>query len=398
MNRAVPVAFALGLLAATACKKPTAAASATARPAVPVRVAPVTQQDVPLELRAIGNVEAHSSVAVKSRVAGMIKSVRFTEGQDVKKGDLLFEIDAAPFEENLRLAEANLLKDVALEKQAEAQAVRDRVTAKNARQQASRYQELQKQGIISRDQADQLLTVAEAAEASLAANVANIESARASARADESRINQARIQLGYTKIYAPISGSTGVINVKEGNLVKENDTVSLVDILQVQPVYVSFAVPEQSLPDIRRFRASGQLMVMAAPDGTQEPPTPGKLDFIDNSVDTQTGTIRLKATFPNTDRRLWPGQFANARLRLTTERNVVTVPAIAVQTGPNGSYVWLVKPDGTAEMRKVLLLRTQSDVSIISEGLQAGDSVVVEGQLRVVPGAKLQVLQTRSGL
>lgn len=398
MNRAALVVFVLGLLATTGCKKPTAAPSGPARAAVPVRVAPVTQQDVPLELRAIGNVEALSSVAVKSRVAGMIKSVRFGEGQDVKKGDLLYEIDAAPFEEDLRLAEANLLKDVALEKQAEAQAARDRVTAKNARQQATRYEELQKQGIISRDQADQLRTTAEAAEASLAANVANIESARASARADESRINQARIRLGYTKIYAPISGRTGVINVKEGNLVKENDTVSLVDILQVQPVYVSFAVPEQTLSDIRRFRASGQLTVTAAPDGTQEPPTAGKLDFIDNSVDTQTGTIRLKATFPNADRKLWPGQFANATLRLTTEQNCITVPAIAVQAGPQGSYVWLVKPDQTAEMRKVRLLRTQSDISIITEGLQTGDSVVVEGQLRVVPGAKLQVMQTRSGL
>ncbi|MBL8215550.1 MAG: efflux RND transporter periplasmic adaptor subunit [Bryobacterales bacterium] len=361
-------------------------------------MAPVIQQDVPLELRAIGNVEAHSSVAVKSRVAGMIKSVRFTEGQDVKKGDLLFEIDAAPFEENLRLAEANLLKDVALEKQAEAQAARDRVTAKNARQQATRYEELQKQGIISRDQADQLRTVAEAAEASLAANVANIESARASARADESRINQARIQLSYTKIYAPISGRTGVINVKEGNLVKENDTVSLVDILQVQPVYVSFAVPEQTLSDIRRFRTAGQLTVMAAPDGTQDSPTAGRLDFIDNAVDTQTGTIRLKATFPNTDRKLWPGQFANATLRLTVERGQVTVPSAAVQTGPNGTYVWRVKQDQTAEMQLVKVLRTQGDVSILLQGLQPGETVIVEGQLRVAPGAKLQILQNRSKL
>jgi len=361
-------------------------------------VAQVTKQDIPLELRAIGNVEAQASVAVKSRVAGMIKRVAFTEGQDVKKGDLLFEIDPAPFEEALRLHEANILKDHALEKQAEAQAIRERVQEKNARQQADRYEELQKQGIISRDQAEQLRTTAEAAEAALAANLANIESARASARADESRINQARIQLGYTKITAPISGRTGVINVKEGNLVKENDSISLVEILQVQPVYVSFAVPEQTLGDIRRYLSAGKLTVMAAPDGTQEAPTSGKLDFIDNAVDTQTGTIRMKATFPNTDRKLWPGQFANATMRLTVEQDRVTVPSVAVQTGPNGSYVWLVKPNNVAEMRKVRLQRTQGEMGVVAEGLEPGDVVVVEGQLRVSPGAKLQILQTRSGL
>lgn len=349
--------------------------------------------DVPVEIQAIGNVEAYSSVTLKSRIAGQILRVHLRDGQDVREGQLLFELDAQPFTERVRQAEANLAQNQALLRQAEANVVRDQAQARQARVQADRYEALVKDGIASRDQQEQIRTTAEAAEASLAANRAAVESAQAAIRAEEARLADAKLQLGYTKIISPISGRAGAIAVKAGNLIKEND-VSLVTILQVTPVYVSFSVPEQSLGDIRQHMSAGKVAVQALSVETAAITAMGILDFIDNSVDATTGTIRLKATFANPDKRLWPGQFVNVMLRLSMEYGALVVPSAAVQSSQNGRYVWVIKPDSTAEMRIVQVSRTQGTMAVVAKGIQPGENVVTEGQLRLRPGAKVEILKS----
>ncbi len=360
-------------------------------PAAPVRVATVLRQDLPYEIQAIGNVEAHSSVAVKSRINGQIDKVHIQDAQDIRAGQLLFEIDPAPFLEQVRLAEANIARDIASEKQAQANVLRDIAQAKTARAQATRYESLMQQGIAAREQAEQMRSTADAAEAAVSANQAAIESSRASLKADESRLHQSQVELSYTKIHAPISGKAGFINVKEGNLVKENDTVSLVSILRVQPIFVSFSVPEQSLGEIRRYMAAGSLSVEAEPPGEHQLTAVGRLAAIDNSVDATTGMIRLKALFTNTDLRLWPGQFTNVRLRLRTDRQVLVMPSKAIQNGPQGTFTWFVKPDMTVEPRNIQVTRASADKSIIQTGLTEGDKVVIEGQLRLTRGARIEI-------
>jgi multidrug efflux system membrane fusion protein len=360
----------------------------------------VVLEDIPLEIRAIGNVEAYSSVAIKSRVAGQLVRVHVRDGGDVQKGQLLFEIDPLPFEEQLRQAEANLARDRALEKQAEANMVRSRSQARQAQAQAERYAKLLKEGITSSEQADQFRSAAEAAEAGMNAEVAARESARAAIRADEARVSEARLHLSYSKIHAPISGRAGAVLITEGNLVKENDTTGLVNILQVNPVYVSFAVPERWLEQIRNRMRLRRLQVLAVGEGSQAAPESGILDFIDNTVDSTTGTIRMKASFANRNLALWPGQFANVTMTLDLQRNAVTVPVQAVQSRQQGTYVWVVKPDMTAELRPVEVARTHGETAVISKGVQPGESVVIEGQLRVTPDAMLTVTKsaTRAGL
>lgn len=365
----------------------------------PVRTASVTRQDVPLEIRAIGNVEAYSSVSVKSRVAGQLMRVHVGDGQDVRKDQLLFEIDPLPFEEQIRQIEANLARDRALEKQAQASIIRSRAQSQQARAQSDRYEKLRKEGITSNDQADQFRAAAEASEAGLSADVSALESARAAIRADEARLSEARLQASYTKIHAPISGRAGAVLIREGNLVKENDTVALVNILQVAPVWVSFAVPERWLERVRAEMRTRKLTVSAVGEGSQKTAT-GILDFIDNTVDATTGTIRMKATFRNDGAVLWPGQFANVTITLETERQAKVVPVVAVQNRQEGQYVWVVKQDNTAELRPVGISRTHRDVAVVLNGVEVGENVVTEGQLRVTPGANVVVSkpQTRAAL
>lgn len=395
---ALAVAF---LAAATGCQRVPATAqnkaAAAGRPPVPVRLAVAEVKDVPVQVEAIGNAEAYSSVALKSRVAGQVQKVHVQDGQDVKENDLLFELDAQPFAQQVRLAEANVARDRALQAQAEAAVLRDAALARNARSQSDRYHSLMQQGIIPREQADQVRSTAEAAEASLAANQAAIESARAALRADEVRVAQARQELGYTKIRAPIAGRAGFVNVREGNLIKENDTVALVSILRIQPVYVSFSVPEQTLPEIRRQLAAGHLAVEALAAGQTQPAAVGRLSSIDNTVDASTGTIRLKAEFANADRILWPGQFVNVRLRLSVERSVVTVPSKAVVNGARGPFVWIVKADRTVENRDLQVARTHAGVTVVAGGLAAGETVVTEGQLRLTKGARVVTAEASKG-
>jgi multidrug efflux system membrane fusion protein len=330
-------------------------------PAVPVKVATVVQRPEPVTVEAIGNVQPYSTVQVKSQVAGQLMRVYFKEGQDVQKGDLLFEIDPRPYEAALAQAQANKAKDLA--------------QANNAATDVSRYDLLYQRGVIAREQYDQLQTTAAAAKATV--------------NADEAAIENARLQLGFTKIRAPLTGRAGNLMVNEGNLVKVND-VPLVTINQIRPIYVAFSVPSQELAAIKRHMARGLLPVAASPkEGGRE--TQGRLSFVDNNIDTTTGTILLKGTFPNADGALWPGEFVNVKLTLSVQPDAVVAPSAAVQNGQDGQYVFVVRPDGTVESRPVVVSRTTGSDSVIASGLKAGETVVTDGQLRLVPGAKVSV-------
>ncbi|HSB34094.1 MAG TPA: efflux RND transporter periplasmic adaptor subunit [Nitrospirota bacterium] len=329
---------------------------------VPVKVGDVTKQDIPLQINAIGNVEAYNTVSVKALVGGEVTEVHFREGQEVKQGDLLFQIDPRPYESALR--------------QAEAQLARDEAQAKNAEEQAKRYQILVQKDYVSKDQYDQLR--------------ANADALAAAVQADKANVENSRLQLAYCTIRSPIDGRVGSVLVNKGNVVKAND-VAMVTINKIAPIYVSFSVPEQNLADIKRYTAEGPLRVEALIIGDEKRPAEGVLTFINNSVDTSTGTIQLKGTFENRDRRLWPGQFVNVILTLKTERNAVVMPSAALQTGQQGQYVFVVKPDFTVESRQVTVARSSGEFVMIGSGISAGEKVVVDGQLNLIPGARVEV-------
>jgi len=363
----VVIPFLLMVLLLSACspkKEKTAP-----RPPAPVTVTTAGQKNVPVQLAATGNVEAYSIVAVKAQVNGTVAQVHFKEGQDVRNGDLLFTIDPRPFAAALRQAEANL--------------ARDRAQARNAEEQARRYGSLVKDGIVTQEQYDQLRAAAEAYSATVAADLAAVENAK--------------IQLEYCSIRAPHSGRTGSLVVNVGNVVKANEAPALVTINQVSPVYVAFSVPEKVLPEIRRHMAAGDLKVEALLPGDGNVAESGSISFIDNLVDTTTGTIRVKGTFANKSRRLWPGQFANVALTLTTRPNAVVVPTQAVQTGQQGAYLFVVKADKSAELRPVTVGPALNGETVIEKGLQPGETVVTDGQIRLVPGAKVEIKQDPKG-
>lgn len=369
--------------------------------AAPVRAVAATAADVPLDVSAVGTVEAIRSVDVKSRIAGQILRVDFQEGQDVEQGQLLFEIDPQPTLEQIAQIQADLRKDAALEQQARANVAKDQATLKDARAQANRALTLAKEGIFSKEQTEQLVATADAAQGALEADQAAVASAIASLNSDRARLAQQNLQLSYTKITAPMSGRAGAINVKAGNLIKDNDT-TLVTILEMSPIYVSFGLPEQLLAEIRKNNAQHPLLVTATPSGEQ--PLSGALRFIDNTVDTSTGTIKLKAIFDNSKRLLWPGQFVNVTARLALERNRVVVPTRTVETGPQGKYVWVMNPENdTVSIRPVHVLRDYrppqaGDEAVIGQGLQPGEMVISEGQMRLAPGMKVRLLKPASQL
>lgn len=349
-------------LAACSREQTVHTANPPAQAAAPVTVGKVIRKTVPVEVRAIGNVQAFSTVAVKSRIAGQLFQVGFQEGQDVRKGDLLFTIDPRPYQGALKQAEANL--------------ARDQFQAKNAEADAARYESLFKQGIIARQQFDQSRSSADAL--------------RAQAAADEAALSGAQLQLGYTTIYSPIDGRLGNLLVHEGNMIKEND-VPMVMINQVQPIFVAFSVPQMYLPEIKRFMAAGTLKVRAIPKETGVAPESGDLSFIDNAIDVNTGTIQLKATFTNEKRALWPGQFVDVVLAVSSLSNALLIPSEAVQSGQRGTYVYVVKADSTVESRAVVTGRTVEGLVVVESGLAAGETVVTDGQLRLSPGAKVRV-------
>ena len=363
---------------------------------VPVTVAVASQKDVPVEVQVIGNVEAYTTISVKAQVGGQLTKVSFSEGDYVKTGDLLFTIDQRPLEAALSLATANVAKDEAALGQAQANLSRDTAQNKYVEANATRYAELFQAGVVSKDQSEQLRASADASGQALAADKAAIASAQAAIGASKAAIDNARVQLGYTSIRSPIDGRTGNLSVKQGNVVMANSQ-ELVTINQVEPIYVTFAVPEAQLPAIKRYMAERKLAVRAGPQDSPEDEETGVLTFIDNSVDTTTGTIKLKGTFPNTDHKLWPGQFVRVTLRLTIQPNAIVVPNQAVQTGQNGSFVYVVKQDRTVEMRPVSTGARVDQDMVVDQGLQAGETVVTEGQLRLAPGSRVVVRDGRGG-
>jgi len=363
--------------------------------AVPVTVGFVVQKPMPVELRAIGSVEAYSTVIVKTQIQGELMRVFFTEGQDVRKGDPLFELDPRPYEEAVRAAEAALARDIAQQKQAEANLARDIAQAEYARTQAARYAKLAAQGVVSKEQTDQMSSNATALEQSTSADRAAIDSSRAAVIADKSAIDSAKLNLAYCHINSPIDGRTGNLLVHQGNVVKATD-VNLITINQVQPIYVDVNVPGVNLAEIKRSMAAGKLKVTAIPkDGSA--PKYGSLTFIDNNIDTTTGTILVKGTFANDDRKLWPGEFLDVVLTLRTLPNAIVIPSQAIQTGQEGQFVFLVNQDQRVESRPVQVAwRADNDV-VIESGLNPGERVVTDGQLRLVPGGKIKEVKPAQG-
>jgi len=357
--------LSLAMLALAGCSHGSSDARAAAPPpAVPVTVAAAVQKDVPVELRAIGNVEPINSVQIKSQVNGQLLSVHFKEGDDVKKGQLLFEIDPRPFEADLAKQRGQLTRDIA--------------QAANDKADAARYIALGKAGVMSKQQVD--------------AAVAKAQSSEATVAADQAAVEASKVQLQFTRITSPITGRTGNLAVQPGNLVKANDVPVLVTINQITPIYVSFNIPEQQLADVKRVSGHG-LIVRAFPQGQTTGGEDGKLTFIDNAVDQTTGTIKLKGTFTNSDRHLWPGQFADIVLTLSTEPNAIVIPSQAVQNSQQGQYVYVVQPDLTADMRAVKVGRTISGETVIESGIHAGERVVIDGQLRLTKGSKVEIKQ-----
>ena len=332
-------------------------------PAVPVTVATVAEKRMPIEIRVIGSVEAFSVVAVHAQITGQLTTVNFKEGEDVKKDQVLFELDRRPLEAALQQARANLQRDLA-------QAV-------NARAQAQRYQDLADRGIATKEQLDANRTAADAMDAT--------------ADADRAAVENAVVQLQYATMISPIAGRTGALMVHEGNLVRALDTSPLVVINQVSPIYVSFGIPESQLPELKRYLAQGVLRVQALAPNDAGPPSIGEITFVDNNVDQTTGTIRIKGTFPNDQRRLWPGQFVNVVVQLSSEPTAVVVPSAAVQASQQGPYAFVVKPDQTVELRNVVVARIAGDETVVKQGLKPGEIVVTDGHLRLVPGSRISI-------
>ncbi len=355
------IVASLLLTAAVGCARAQRAPSAP--PSVPVTAAAVEKMDVPLEVTAVGHVDAYSNVAVRTRVGGEVTKVAFREGQDVTAGELLFELDRRPYQAALAEAEANL--------------ERDRARAREADENLKRYAELVKKDYVTKEQFSQA--------------TANADALRATVKGDEAAAETARLNLSYCTIASPISGRTGGLLVHPGNLVKANDDRALVLINQVEPIYVTFAVPEAALADVKKRAAAGALKVSALPNGGGAVPSEGFLTFVDNAVDATTGTINLKATFPNHERALWPGQYANVSLVLATDTGATVVPNTAVQPGQAGSLAYVIKADDTVEARSVVVRRVYKNLSVIEKGLAPGERVVTDGQLRLAPGTKVTI-------
>ena len=357
-----PLAFLVlaGTILCAACNG-NAAKTPQSAPPPPVVVGQAVRRTVPVALQGIGNVESVASVALRSRVAGQILKVHIKDGADVRQGQVLFTIDPAPYE----IAKA----------QADAQLARDKALLGKAQNDAARYAKLVEKEYVTREQYESATSQA----ASLAATI----------QSDEEAVKEASLSLSYCTIAAPISGRAGSVNLRAGNLVKINDDPPLVTILKVQPVNVTFSLPEKYLEQVRGHAASGPLAVRAKDRGDDGDGHAGSLTFIDNTVDTTTGTIRLKAEFPNQDRGLWPGQFVEVELVLSEQKDALVVPTTAIQVGQQGSYVFVVAADGTAQMRPVVVDRAIGDETVLVSGLDGGETVITDGQIRVVPGGKV---------
>jgi multidrug efflux system membrane fusion protein len=349
----------------------------------------VAQRDVPVDIAAVGNVEAYTSVSVRSQVTGQLQEAFFHEGDVVKKGDRLFTIDPRPLEAALEQAQANLVRDQALLNQAQAQLDRDAANAEYQQLTSDRQAELVTRGLIAKDAGDQARAAADATFASVKADKAMVESAKAQLSVQQSVVDNAKVLLSYTVIRSTIDGRTGNNVVKVGNLVTANSS-ELVTVAQLAPAYVTFSVPAVHLPIIKRHIGKDPLKVLAASPDAGGPPIEGELTFVDNTVDSTTDTIKLKATFANVDGRLWPGQFTRVSLRLTTLSNATVVPSQAVQTGQDGQFVFVVKEDSTVEQRPITVTQRMGEDVVIGKGLAPGETIVTEGQLRLEQGTQVQ--------
>ena len=390
---------------------------------VPVTIATAKIATLPLEIRNIGNVEAFSVVNVIAQVGGQLTGVHFTQGDYVKRGQLLFEIDPRPYQAQLAQAEANVArdksqinsaianldKDQAGSRQAQANLDKDIASQRYADVEVKRYLTLVQEGAVSHEQSDQMKTNSETAEATVASDKAVLENAqavidsdkaavltaRANLKADQAAADNLRIQLGFTNIFSPVNGVTGALNVYQGNVVRANDTTPLVTINQIQPIYVTFSVPEVFLPAVRESISEGSIKVSARVGGDKKDTiSGGTLAFIDNTVDKTTGTIRLRATFPNSNKLLWPGEFTDVIVTLPGAKPQIVVPTSTIVNDQQGQSVFVVRADNTVDLVTVQVDRTYGDNSILNEGLKAGDTVVVDGQLRLLPGSSVRITKS----
>jgi multidrug efflux system membrane fusion protein len=372
MRKAAIAASAILAVAAAASvsyvvQHPAPAAEAPAPPAaaagVPVTAGTVKAADVPVILNGIGSVQPFNTVTIKSRVDGQIVNVNFAEGQEIKAGTPLIQIDPRPFQAALD--------------QALAQKEKDEAQLAGAQADLARYAQLVPSGYQTRQSYDQ--------------QKAQVAQLQAATKADQALIETAKLNLGYTDIRAPISGRLGMRLVDIGNMVHGNDANGLVTITQTKPIFVNFTLAQEHLHKIHEKQAAGALTVLAYGSDNKTQLAEGKLTVIDNSIDQTTGTIHLKATFQNDDERLWPGEFVNVRLVLSVRKGVPTVPAQTVQDGPNGNYAYVIKPDNTVDRREVEVAAVQDGIAVISKGLSAGEQVVVEGQYRLTQGARVRI-------
>ena len=401
MNRIFATLCTLITLPLASCSRVVAHANTTPSEGVPVRTTRAVIEDVPLEITAVGNVEAIERVEVKPRIGGQIRSVAFTEGQQVTKGQLLFTLDRDTLYRQQAQQQAELDRDAAMEQQAEAVAARDAASEKQRRSEAGIARKLGELGVLSSQSVSQTVSISDSASAGVRADQAAITAAVGAVKVDRARLAQTQLQMNFADVVAPISGRAGAAMVKTGNVVRENDT-TLVTLLQLAPIHVTFGIPEQSLAEVQRLSAQGPLEVEAGTEATTM--VKGRLDFIDNAVDVSTGTVRLKASFANTDGSLWPGKFVNVRLRLRVESGKLVVPESAVQEGVDGRYAWRVEAN-LATMVPVKVERSyrQQDtngslisLAVLGDGeLRPGDAVVTEGQLRLTPGARVTTILDR---
>jgi membrane fusion protein, multidrug efflux system len=387
----------LASLGLTACSRVAAKTDDASAEEVPVRAVRAMVQDVPLEIAAVGNVEAINSVEVKSRIAGQVAQVAFTEGQNVTKGQLLFMIDRAALDRQAAEELALVERDAAMEQQARAVLARDAASEKQSKSDAEIAIQLGKLGVLSGQRVDQLTTARDTASAGLASDKGSLAAAESTIKADRARLAETELQLNFASVVAPISGRAGAALVKTGGMVRDNDT-SLVTLMQVAPIDVTFSIPEQALAEVQRLSARGPLAVTAsnASGALME----GRIAFIDNTVDAMTGAIRMKGAFPNADGTLWPGEFVHVRLRLRVEQSKTVIPDASVQEGLNGTYAWLIR-SGRAVTAPVSIERIYTpdkgpELAVVASGIQAGDLVVTEGQLRLTSGAKVSLLNSSS--
>jgi len=363
---------------------------------MPVTTGVATLESAPLEVDVVGTVDTSAKVEIKSQIAGQIESVHFTEGQDVTAGQVLLEIDKRPYEDALHQAQAAVERDQAQIAQSLAAAQKDTAQARAAEADAKRFTALADQKLVSEQQRLQYATSSETAAASVRADEAAIETSRAALKVDQAAVERAQLDIAYCDIKAPMAGRTGNLLVQQGNLVKVND-VALVVINRLDPLFVNFNAPERYLATIQRENAARRLQVEIESRDGAAAKTMGELTVVDNTVDTQTGTIHLKATVANPKHQWWPGQFVNARLVLDPASHATVAPAEAVQNGQNGTYVYVVKADQTVEARDVVVSRTLEHRAIIESGLKPGEVVVTDGQMMLAPGARVMVPPAGAG-